>query len=467
MEKFELINQPHASPGPEPSGWESLGNTLLLQNALWFVRIRWVAVAMAALFGFANVLADGWLLRLGLEPQPLWPWLISAVLLVSNVTYAVLLRRIDGRSERSLVTANIWLQIVVDLFVLTVVAHMLGATDTFISFAYVFHVVLACVFFTPRDSLRVTFVAALLYLGCVTLELCGVLPVRSVFVNGSGTYPAQFWPSVVVSASAVFVWFVVWYLVSTISKTLRRRDQQLALANERLLTADQEKNRRVLRTTHDLKAPFAGIESNIQLLQSHHAGELPPPVREIINRIQARAETLRCRINDIMVLGELRSEDGLRRESGLVDLHGLLEDIVAELEDKMLLRKLSLKMTVPEMRIMGSQRQYHILFANLLSNAVTYSLEGGVIEVGGEARSDAFVVTVRDYGIGIKASALPKIFEEYFRTQEAADFNPLSTGLGLAIVKQVAQNLDLRITVESGPGEGTVFSVVIPKKEGQ
>ena len=70
-------------------------------------------------------------------------------------------------------------------------------------------------------------------------------------------------------------------------------------------------------------------------------------------------------------------------------------------------------------------------------------------------------VRVRDHGIGIREDALPHIFDEYFRTNEAARFNRLSTGLGLAIVKVIAQNFALGIRVNSELGKGTEFEVIM------
>ena len=74
-------------------------------------------------------------------------------------------------------------------------------------------------------------------------------------------------------------------------------------------------------------------------------------------------------------------------------------------------------------------------------------------------------VSVRDYGIGIREDALPNIFDEYYRTQEASRFNRESTGLGLAIVKVIAQRFGLSITVESEVGRGTQFIVRFPNQK--
>ncbi|MBA4388151.1 MAG: hypothetical protein C0404_09230, partial [Verrucomicrobia bacterium] len=161
MARFELIRQREEKASLEPSGWESLGNTLLLQNARWFVKIRWVAMAAAATFGLLNDVLGDRLLGVGVMPQPGWPWAIAAGLLLSNIVYILLLRMLNQASDRNLVAANVFLQIAVDLVVLTVMVHMVGSIATFISFAYVFHVVLACVFFAPNDSVKVPVLATI------------------------------------------------------------------------------------------------------------------------------------------------------------------------------------------------------------------------------------------------------------------------------------------------------------------
>jgi signal transduction histidine kinase len=72
------------------------------------------------------------------------------------------------------------------------------------------------------------------------------------------------------------------------------------------------------------------------------------------------------------------------------------------------------------------------------------------------------VVTVEDEGIGIPQEKLPRIFDEYYRTEEAIRHNKDSTGLGLAIVRHVAVNQAIRVRVESAPGRGTRFTLRFP-----
>jgi signal transduction histidine kinase len=104
-----------------------------------------------------------------------------------------------------------------------------------------------------------------------------------------------------------------------------------------------------------------------------------------------------------------------------------------------------------------------MLLTNIVSNAVVYSVEGGIVRVRCDATPpEGPVVTVEDEGIGIPQEKLPRIFDEYYRTEEAIRHNKDSTGLGLAIVRHVAVNHAIRVRVESAPGRGTRFTLQFP-----
>ena len=244
---------------------------------------------------------------------------------------------------------------------------------------------------------------------------------------------------------------------------MRLRDQQLSSANEQLKKADEEKNRQMLITTHDLKAPFAGIESNIQVLKYQYWEEVPESVRTIIGRIDDRARMLRDRINAILILGNLKSKPDATINKEDIDLQGFMRCVVEPLMEKAEIRDVSLHIEIPPVRIKGDKEQLTMLFSNLVANAIAYSHEHGRVYLDAESSSEGTCVSIRDAGIGIREDALPEIFGEYFRTKEATKFNRQSTGLGLAIVKVIAQRFGLRVTVRSEIGTGTTFLVTIPQ----
>jgi len=459
MATYELAPEQKKASGPSLAGFEGLGSSVLIQNALWFTHIRWVVVMGMAAFGLLNLWTPSLLTRAGLIPQGAWPWGLAGLLAAVNGLFVLQLRRLSADSPGRWITGSIWAQIVVDLLILTLLVHRAGPLDTFIGFAYLFHIVLACIFFTPRKSLSVALLSAVLFVAVVSLQATGVIPKQSIVVDAVG-HSRQTSMVILWTLSALFIWFGVWYLAATIARTVRRRDRELAIANENLRQADKERTLQVLRVTHDLRAPFSGIESNIQLLRFQHWEEIPESVRHLIDRIQVRAQTLAERIRDILTLGDLRSSDRPVIPSP-VELNTVVQQAIDGLLDTATARRITVRVDVPPMHVSGEHKPLVILFANLISNAIFYSHEGGEIDVRAVATPREVCVGIQDHGIGIKDEALPRIFEEFFRTREAASFNSRSTGLGLPIVGTIARKLGLRIRVNSEEDKGTLFEVFL------
>ncbi len=441
-----------------------MGSVVLLHNARWFTSVRWIVAGIFVVVGSGGAFIPGLMSRWGITIPSTELFILAAVLLFANVFFHLFACHFSERTPATTVKANIWIQIILDLLVVTFLVHIIGSTDTFIAFTFLFHIALACIFFPVKESFLVTSLAAALYLANLVLEITGVWSATGIFTGAPPVSEIRLPQLLMFALPAVFVWFVVWYLVSSLSEAVRKRDQRLSEANEKLIKANQEKNKQMLVTTHDLKAPFAGIENNIQVLKYQFWDEVPSSVRKIIDRIDMRAMTLRERIKDILILGDLKSRTETPKELAPVELKALFEDVVEELREKAEGRKIDLRINIANQRVIGDREQFAMLFSNLIANAISYSREGGTVEVDSEIDSVDVRVRIRDHGIGIREDALPHIFDEYFRTNEAAKFNRLSTGLGLAIAKVIAQNFDLGVKVDSELGKGTEFEVTLKAK---
>lgn len=461
MSTYELIPSAQIPGKPEAPGSYGLQRAILVDNAQWFIRVRWAVIGVLVASGFIGRLLQGTLLHLGVVPPITWPWVLAGILTIANVAFALLTRRLSDSSPARAVESDVWLQIVVDLAIVTTLVHIAGSTGTFAAFTYLFHIVLACIFLRRAQSLVVLALAATLYGSCVALEISGVLAPSCILTRPAPSEDDAFLATVS-AASAIAIWLVVWYLVSRLSAAVQKRDRQLSLANEQLLAAHEAKNQQMLRTAHDLKAPFSGIESNIQVLRASHWSEVPESVQEIVERIEVRAMTLSERINDILILGDLRSKATQEVQVVPVDLQSALHQVIEDLGEKAREREVAINVNVPTIAVPGEPRQIAVLFSNLIANAILYSYTGGTVDVTAAEDGERIVVRVADHGIGISDASLPRIFEEYYRSKEAARFNKLSTGLGLAIVRQVAQNMGYRIRVSSEEGKGSTFEVSIP-----
>ncbi len=100
---------------------------------------------------------------------------------------------------------------------------------------------------------------------------------------------------------------------------------------------------------------------------------------------------------------------------------------------------------------------------NLISNAVRYTLQGE-IRVRGELTASALRVTVEDTGIGIPAEDIERVFDQFYRSDEAKKLEKLGTGLGLATVKRLVGLSGGQVHVRSTVGKGTAFEVILPRR---
>ena len=103
---------------------------------------------------------------------------------------------------------------------------------------------------------------------------------------------------------------------------------------------------------------------------------------------------------------------------------------------------------------------------NLIDNAIKYSGEGTRVEVTATAEAEGIAIRVRDEGPGIEQRHLGRIFERFYRVDQARSRALGGTGLGLAIVKHIAQAHGGGVEVESTPGRGSVFTIRLPKPQG-
>ena len=454
-----------AARDAETTGGASLSEQLLVENVVWFCRLRWGVIAILSALGVLS-LFPALMRRIGLRTGPDWPFALAGVLAVYNLVFLACARapRKAGRPLRPVI--SLWFQIVLDLIVLTAVVHFVGSKETFIAFAYLFHIVLACIFFSRPQSLAVTGVACALYVGCVAAEGAGILsPLRSIYAlppmamrlaPSSGS-------ALVVEVPIVSSWLVVWYLASHLSTMVRKRDNELARTNRRLIAAQAERAKHMLRTTHELKAPFAAIHANTQLLLKGHCGVLSDEALEVARRISARCSRLANEIQEMLQLANLSStgQEPLPRVD--LDLAEMLEWCAVQIEPIARQRGVVFEKDLRPAHVVGAEDHLKMIFRNLLSNAVTYSHKGGSVRVRCEARPDSSsIVTIADDGIGIFPEKLSHIFDEHYRTKEAVRHNKESSGLGLAIVKHVAQIHGIDVRVTSRPGAGTTFELHLP-----
>jgi len=219
----------------------------------------------------------------------------------------------------------------------------------------------------------------------------------------------------------------------------------------------------ISNASHELRTPLTAIRGFAEtLLESALSRE----ERELQLRAIARnAGRMGNLIDDLLALTRMESRKFPLRPAEVevaVIVRTLLEDLGPRLEESSL-----------EVRVEGEdagvawadRRGVEQVLSNLLENAIQYSDPGGAIEIALEGDDRKLRVRVRDAGIGIAESAQSRIFERFYRVDEARSRALGGTGLGLAIVKHLVQGMGGEIGVESEPGRGSCFTFTLPRAE--
>lgn len=225
----------------------------------------------------------------------------------------------------------------------------------------------------------------------------------------------------------------------------------------------EKQQRFVADASHELRTPVAGIYSNAELMLRH-------PERTIsdesgrIHTIMTESKRLSKLITSLLTLA--RSDaDKEEMQFATVSINEVVEVAAAYFQSLEEVSGVSLAVECePNLTVRADQERLHQLLVILLDNAVTYTPPGGKVTVSAKGSEKQIMITVKDTGVGIAANHLPHIFDRFYRVDQARTGGK-GTGLGLAIAAWIAEKHDGKITVESEPGTGSSFIVVLPRKK--
>lgn len=222
---------------------------------------------------------------------------------------------------------------------------------------------------------------------------------------------------------------------------------------------DRIKSDFVSIVSHDLRSPLTAILGYVELLD--RVGPLSDLQREFISRVQFNVNTITSLINDLLDLG--RIEAGFDARNEIVPIEAMVKEVIESLSTSASEKSQELKVELPpELPVtLGDPVRLRQMLNNLVSNAIRYTQDGGTIWVRGHAEGEQVILQVADNGPGIPLADQPHIFDKFYRASNIPAEVP-GTGLGLAIVKSIVENQQGRIWVDSNPGQGSTFTIVLP-----
>lgn len=218
----------------------------------------------------------------------------------------------------------------------------------------------------------------------------------------------------------------------------------------------------IANASHELKSPVTAIRGLAETILSDQ--EMEEPIRmRFVGSILDESLRLTGLVNDMLALS--RVEHGFHeREEELFDLNSVVRVVCDNLTAKLGAAGVQLKLDVTgqALPIRGDQETLQLAISNLLDNAINYAGEKGIVALSTQEVEGRAAVHVRDYGPGIAEEHHARIFERFYRVDQARSRQLGGTGLGLAIVKHVMIAHRGEIRLKSSPGKGSTFSLYLP-----
>ncbi len=217
----------------------------------------------------------------------------------------------------------------------------------------------------------------------------------------------------------------------------------------------------VANISHELKTPIGAIGLLGEALG--HAADDPVQVRRFAEQLTKESGRLASMTQEIIELSRLQAKDALS-DPEIVDL----DHVVSAAIDQNRVHAEAQRVTLASggtkgLRVWGDEAMLITAVHNLILNAVQYSHSPARVGIGVAAADDVIEIAVTDQGIGIPEDELDRVFERFFRVDQARSRTTGGTGLGLSIVKHVVQNHGGDVRVWSQPGRGSTFTIRLPR----
>ncbi len=259
------------------------------------------------------------------------------------------------------------------------------------------------------------------------------------------------------ASSITVTWFVFW----RVARTLARQDQRQREA----MRSDFAAN-----VSHELRTPITNIKGYVETMLEVGFDDAAQ-AREFLAIVKRNSDRLAAIVEDLLALAWLEqpgTRGSLAKE--MRELRPILESVAAQFLDAASAKNIALAVNAePTLAAPINAQLIEQAVANYVSNAIKYGPPESIVTVSAHSieknestEAGVIEIAVHDRGAGIAAEHLPHIFERFYRIDKARSRELGGTGLGLAIVKHIALVHGGRVDVESEPGKGSTFKLVLP-----
>jgi len=242
-----------------------------------------------------------------------------------------------------------------------------------------------------------------------------------------------------------------------------RAQTELRRALEAEAKANRAKSDFLAVMSHEFRTPLNAISGFAQLLSMDVHGSLTPKQRDALARIEQNQDRLASLVSDVLSFTGVES-GRLSLKLERISIRAALDALKASVEPELTRKRLhyARSPSLDSLAVKADPDKLRQVLLNVVSNAIKYTDEGGVVDVSATGDEGQVRVVVRDTGIGIPEDQLQRVFEPFFQVDRGKTRRFGGVGLGLTIARDLARAMGGDVTIESTPGRGTTVSLSFP-----
>ena len=240
-------------------------------------------------------------------------------------------------------------------------------------------------------------------------------------------------------------------------REVHQKGRELAIANE-------HKSQFFANMSHELRTPLNGMLGFSELLLDGLYGPLPEKAVDVLQRIRKDGKHLLGLINDVLDISKMEAGQ-LTLSLGEYSLANVVEAVVGSTDSLARAKGIELRSALPAGLPIGygDERRLTQVLLNLVGNAIKFT-DVGFVEIRVEAADDNFNIAVKDTGPGIPIADQARIFEDFQQVDNSITREKGGTGLGLAISRRLIEAHGGHIALQSTPGAGATFEIILPQR---
>lgn len=243
---------------------------------------------------------------------------------------------------------------------------------------------------------------------------------------------------------------------------VQQRTVELQDALQRLAELNQLKSNFIANISHELRTPLTHIKGYVELLADDALGELNPQQADAI-RVMHKAETRLGNLIEDLIQFSSYSKGGMDIVLKNTRISEILDDVIQQAQQRCDTKGLTCHIKIPNElpEVLADPQRLPWAVHHLIDNAIKFTSEGGVVQIGAKLNETQVHLYVFDTGIGIAADRMDEIFEPFHQLDGSSTRRYGGTGLGLSMAQQIVEAHQSKIIVRSKQGEGSYFEFAL------